>query len=77
MRGMSLSDSPSSRLLTVDQVAEMLGLHPETVREMARKGLLPALKLGGRTSPYRFRPAALEAHLAALEAKNARRRAGP
>ena len=64
------------RLLNVAQVAEILGLHPETVREMARNGLLPALKLGGRTSPYRFRESAIDAHLEALEKRYSRRRGG-
>ncbi len=61
------------RLLTVHEVADQLGYHPETVREMARRGEIPALKLGGRTSPYRFRQSQIDAHLALLEAKNARR----
>lgn len=62
----------TTRLLNVAQVAEMLQLHPETVRAMARRGDIPAIKLGGRTSPYRFREAAIEAHLERLE----RRRGG-
>lgn len=57
----------ATRLLNVSQVAEMLQLHPQTVREMARKGQLPAIKLGGRTSPYRFREAAIDAYLERLE----------
>lgn len=66
----------TARLLLVQDVADQLGVHPETVREMARKGQLPALKLGGRTSPYRFRQSSIDAYLDRLEAKNARRRAG-
>jgi excisionase family DNA binding protein len=64
------------RLLNVAQVAELLGLHPETIRHMARRGQLPALKLGGRTSPYRFRESAIDAHLAALERRYSRRHGG-
>lgn len=62
----------ATRLLNVAQVAAMLQLHPETVRTMARRGDLPAIKLGGRTSPYRFREAAIDAYLERLE----RRRGG-
>lgn len=61
------------RLLTVREVAEQLGYHPETVRTMARRGQIPALKLGGRTSPYRFRQAQIDVFLATREAQNARR----
>jgi len=61
------------RLLNVAQVAELLGLHPETVRQMAREKTLPALKLGGRASPY---SSAIEAHIDSLEARYSRRRGG-
>lgn len=60
-------------LLRVADVARWLGMHPETVREWARSGRLPASKPGGRTSPYRFRQSAIEAWLARAEATNARR----
>ena len=33
-------------LLTVDEVAKILRLQPETIRSMARRGDLPAIKLG-------------------------------
>jgi excisionase family DNA binding protein len=33
-------------LWTVDDVAEYLKLQPETIRSMARRGELPAIKLG-------------------------------
>lgn len=64
------------KFLSVREVAELLGYHPETVREMARKKQLPAIKFGGRTSPYRFSADAIDAHIASLEAKHARRIAG-
>lgn len=62
----------AARLLNVAEVAEQLGCHPETVREMARRGDIPSLKLGGRTSPYRFRQASIDAHLDRLETKRRR-----
>ena len=39
-------------LLTVDEVAKILRLQPETIRSMARRGDLPAIKLG---RVWRFR----------------------
>jgi len=59
--------------MRVRDVADYLDLHPETVREWARTGRLPASKPGGRTSPYRFRRSALDAWLERAEATNARR----
>lgn len=58
-------------LLNVHQAAEYLGLHPETVREMARAGQLRGFRggSGGKTSPWRFRQAALDEHIALAEAK--------
>jgi excisionase family DNA binding protein len=43
------------RLLRVDEVAARLDCNPETVRRMARRGELPALRLGsGTRSPLRI-----------------------
>jgi excisionase family DNA binding protein len=36
----------SESLWTVDEVAEYLKLQPDTIRSMARRGELPAIKLG-------------------------------
>lgn len=52
--------------LTVRQAADRLGVHPETIRELCRKGPklggLTAVKLStGRTSPYRIAEAELDA----------------
>lgn len=41
-----------SNLLTVDEVAKFLRLKPETIRSMARRGDLPAIKIG---RVWRFR----------------------
>lgn len=56
--------------LTVHEVAAQLGEHPETVRTLIRRGDLVARKagLGGRTSPYRIRQAAVDEFVARREA---------
>jgi excisionase family DNA binding protein len=46
-------------LLTTRQVADMLGIHPETVLKWARNGDLPAVKLP--SGAVRYRPEQLEA----------------
>ena len=43
-------------LLTVKQVAEYLQLHPRTVSNKARKGEIPARRVGGQ---WRFEPKAI------------------
>ena len=40
--------------LTTDEAAAYLKVHPETVRNWARKGVIPAAKLGNRGG-FRFR----------------------
>jgi excisionase family DNA binding protein len=50
--------SESQPLWTVKDTAEYLRLKPETVRMMARKGDLPAIKVGKRV--WRFRPGDVE-----------------
>lgn len=40
------SANGDNTLLTVDEVAKFLRLKPETIRSMARRGDLPAIKLG-------------------------------
>lgn len=44
-------------ILTVEQVAELLHLHPMTVYRLAKGGKLPGFKVGGR---WRFRKDAIE-----------------
>ncbi len=36
------------RLLTINQVAEILHVHPNTVRAWSNSGLIPALRVGRR-----------------------------
>jgi excisionase family DNA binding protein len=44
----------NSKLLTIDQVAEYLGVHRDTVSSLIRSGRLPALQLGGRKTGWRI-----------------------
>lgn len=48
------------RLLDSGQAAELMHLHPETVKRLARTGKIVAAKMGG---VWRFRVSALEAYL--------------
>jgi excisionase family DNA binding protein len=51
----------SEQFMTVDEVAEYLRLHRQTVERMAARGDLPGVKLGRH---WRFRKVALDAFLA-------------
>jgi excisionase family DNA binding protein len=42
-----------SKLLSLDQVADYLGVHRDTVYKLVRSGRLPALQLGGRKAGWR------------------------
>lgn len=46
--------------MTTKEVAEFLKLHEFTVQQMAAEGRIPAFKVGGATSPWRFRRADIE-----------------
>jgi excisionase family DNA binding protein len=59
---MSLIDV-QRRLLTIDEVAERLGLSRHTVERKIAAGEIPALQLGGRHSPIRVDERELEAWL--------------
>lgn len=47
----------SKDVLTAEEVAEYLRIHPYTVRRLARDGKLPGFKIGGQ---WRFRKESLE-----------------
>lgn len=61
------------RLYTVDEVAELLGLHVKTVRGYVRAGKLPATRLG---KSYRITAAALAAFTGQPPAPPVRESAG-
>ena len=55
-----------SPLLDVDETAVYLNVSPATVRRLRRDGVLPVVKLGGKSkSRIRFRQADLDALIAA------------
>lgn len=41
--------APGDGLLTINELAARLRLHPVTVRGLKRRGVIPSLKLGHRT----------------------------
>ena len=56
------SAQDTERLLTVPEVAEVLGVHPSSVYELARSGKLPTVRVG---KYVRIAPSALREWLAA------------
>jgi PTS system nitrogen regulatory IIA component len=56
--------SPADPLWTVDDVATYLKLQPETIRSMARRGELPALKIG---KVWRFQKHAIQQMIINME----------
>lgn len=48
------------QFITAPQLAEVLGLHPETVYHFARSGVIPSFKIG---KALRFRVSEVEACL--------------
>ena len=44
-------------LLTPDEAAKILQLHPKTVNRLATSGLIPGIKIGGR---WRYRASSLD-----------------
>lgn len=52
--------SGNGRLLTVDEVADMLRINKSTVYRMAKQGRLPAIRVGRQ---WRFRESVLEGML--------------
>jgi excisionase family DNA binding protein len=51
----------ADELLTVEQAAERLQMHPDTVRRLLREGQLPGRKVGARQ--WRVSADALKAHV--------------
>jgi PTS system nitrogen regulatory IIA component len=61
-------EAPSSPaiepLIDANEAAELLGIHPVTLCEMARQGRIPAIKIG---RVWRFRPSSLNRWLSERE----------
>ena len=55
------------RLLTVDEVATRLNLHPETIRRYLQRGLLKGVKFGNRGG-WRIKEADLDDFMRRLQA---------
>lgn len=53
---------PEETLLTVEEVAKRLAVHPDTIRKWIRHKELNAINLGGRAG-YRIKASALESFL--------------
>ncbi len=51
----------TDELLTVEQAAERLQMHPDTVRRLLREGQLPGRKIGPRR--WRISAAALQKYI--------------
>jgi excisionase family DNA binding protein len=47
-------------ILDVDEVADMLRVHPRTIMRLAQQGHIPGFKVGGQ---WRFRREAIEAYI--------------
>ena len=54
--------SPCEPLVTAERAAELLRLHPKTVKKLAQAGELPGMKIG---RVWRFRESSLDAWMAA------------
>lgn len=65
------------RLLTVAQVAERLGAHPETIRRWLAAGRLRGTLPGGDRFGWRIRESDLDAFLSAHEPGDGERREEP
>jgi excisionase family DNA binding protein len=54
----------AQRLMSVKEVADYLGVHPQTVYALIRNGQLRAMQLNGRNTSIRISEDVLEAWLA-------------
>jgi excisionase family DNA binding protein len=64
----------NGRLLTVDQVAEYLRVHRDTVFNLIRSGRLKALQLGGRKAGWRLTEEDVAAFVAERKAETEKNR---
>ena len=46
--------APGGDLLTLDELAKRLKLHPVTVRGLKRRGVIPSLRIGHRTLRFEY-----------------------
>lgn len=50
----------TKKLLNIDEVSEQLGMHPETVRELLRRGDLVGVKMPGLRGRWKVEPAEID-----------------
>ncbi|MFF5791091.1 helix-turn-helix domain-containing protein [Paeniglutamicibacter sp. NPDC012692] len=50
----------TKKLLGVDETAEQLDMHPQTVRELLRRGDLVGVKMPGLRGRWKVEPAAID-----------------
>lgn len=60
-------DREAGEYMTVEQVASEMGIKPNLVKSLARRGKIPVLRLGHRT--LRFRRASVEQAIEAMSQK--------
>ncbi len=68
-----MNDTTASDIMTIEEVATYLHLHPLTVRALARKGQLPIFKVGRQ---WRIKRAALNEWIERQSAENVRQSDG-
>jgi transcriptional repressor of dcmA and dcmR len=56
------NETPPSRMLTVNEVADLLHVHPNTIRRWSKIGVLKAYRIGKRRD-FRFSMADIETFL--------------
>jgi excisionase family DNA binding protein len=61
----------NGRLFTIDEVADYLGVHRDTVYSLIRSGRLPAMQLGGRKAGWRISQEDVEAFVSEGKARTA------
>lgn len=49
-----MKNSTGEDLLTLEDLARRLQLHPDTARSLYRRGVIPGLKLGHRTLRFEY-----------------------
>ena len=49
-----MKHSTDNELLTLDELAHRLRLHPDTARGLYRRGVIPGLKMGYRTLRFEY-----------------------
>jgi excisionase family DNA binding protein len=61
----------ADELMTVDEVATMLRLDPQTIRKWLRLGTLPGFRLGSKQAGWRVRRSEVEQFLEAQRGEGA------